>query len=72
MKTCIRVIGDRIQYEYQPEAGKLLARTWRSPDGSSQEVCFHCDQSGKADGNVETEIPHDADQCYLCGAKATR
>ena len=70
MKTSIHVIGDRAQYEYAPDPGKVLARTWRSPYGRPFEACFHCDQSGKADGKLETEIPHDADRCDLCGAKA--
>lgn len=67
MKTWIHVTGDRVKYTYEPGAGKILTRRWRSQDGRSLDVCFHCDQSGKVEGELENEVPYDSDCCDLCG-----
>ena len=71
MKTLVHVIGSAVQYEYEPEAGKVLARTWRLPDGGTLEVCFHCDRTRRVAGELESEIPHDADECDVCGTTTT-
>ena len=69
MKTWVHVNGRTVQYSYEPEGGKVLARTWRLQNGGAVEVCFHCDRSGQIEGELESETPHDAEKCDICGVR---
>lgn len=68
MRTWIHCYGAGVQYRYEPDDGKVLARTWLQSDDTTLEMCFHCDQARRVEGKLDSEIPHDAAKCDVCGA----